>query len=164
MIRIIIRMDRYSLGQRVKQLRQEKRISQRELGKRAGTSGSYISQLEGGKSPRPGADLLGRIALVLGVSIGELTGQQQSVVDGSEQQAVRILRDIIPDATPEQVSTMYRLLRELPQSSLDRVMAVIQAMIDPAPLGGGTNTERIVRRRIEGYAEQGPANGHNHQN
>lgn len=65
MIRIIIRMVEETLGKRVKRYREEMGLSQRELGRRAKTSGSYISQLEAG-APRPGAKLLGRIAAALG--------------------------------------------------------------------------------------------------
>lgn len=88
MIRIVISMDDETLGERVQRLRSARGWSQRQLGQRANTSGSYISQLEAG-APRPGARLLEQIASALGVPVAELLGEAQDAT--SEDALLRAL-------------------------------------------------------------------------
>lgn len=61
------------IGARVRALREARGWSQRKLGALAGTSGSYISQLEAGKTPRPGVAMLQAIADALAVPMTDLT-------------------------------------------------------------------------------------------
>jgi transcriptional regulator with XRE-family HTH domain len=90
-IRIIISMESETLGARVERLRIAHRFSQRELGRRAGTSGSYISQLEAGELPRPGAKILERIADALGVTTNTLLDVDH---DESAEPALKNLTDV----------------------------------------------------------------------
>lgn len=54
-------------------LRRQKKISQRELGRRIGMSGQYIAKLERGEIINPGIEALRKISEVLDVELHELT-------------------------------------------------------------------------------------------
>jgi XRE family transcriptional regulator, master regulator for biofilm formation len=57
------------IGERVKQLRVEKRMSMSELAEQAGVAKSYLSSLERNLQTNPSIQFLEKIATVLGVSI-----------------------------------------------------------------------------------------------
>jgi XRE family transcriptional regulator, master regulator for biofilm formation len=57
------------IGERVKQLRVEKRMSMSELAEQAGVAKSYLSSLERNLQTNPSIQFLEKIASVLGVSI-----------------------------------------------------------------------------------------------
>lgn len=57
------------IGERVKKLRQEKKLSLSELAEQAGVAKSYLSSLERNLQTNPSIQFLEKIATVLGVSI-----------------------------------------------------------------------------------------------
>lgn len=61
------------LGVRLKQLRESKGYSLRELGKIAHVSHSFIADIESGRS-KPSVDTLISLSKALGVSVSEITG------------------------------------------------------------------------------------------
>ena len=60
-----------SLGQRIKALRAERALQQRQLAEKAGLTPSMLSQIESGRLT-PSLHTLGRLAAALGISIGSL--------------------------------------------------------------------------------------------
>ena len=64
-------MNKVTFGSRLRQLREEKNVSLRELAKRIGVSGAFLSDIELGRR-FPATDKLELIAKELGVSIEEL--------------------------------------------------------------------------------------------
>lgn len=60
--------EKRSLGYRIRQLREDKNVSQRQLALMTGTSRSYLWKLEGGKAD-VGIDVLCRIARALDVKV-----------------------------------------------------------------------------------------------
>ena len=60
------------LGARLRELRLGLGLSLRELEEATGVSNAYLSQIESGVRPRPSADILQKLAPVLGVSLREL--------------------------------------------------------------------------------------------
>ena len=60
-----------SLGQRIKALRAERALQQRQLAEKAGLTPSLLSQIESGRLT-PSLHTLGKLAGALGVSIGSL--------------------------------------------------------------------------------------------
>ena len=60
--------EKRSLGCRIRQLREDKNVSQRQLALMTGTSRSYLWKLEGGKAD-VGIDVLCRIARALDVKV-----------------------------------------------------------------------------------------------
>jgi transcriptional regulator with XRE-family HTH domain len=69
------RKERYmsleELGSYLRELRNQKRLSLRDVEEQSGASGSYLSQVEQGKR-QPSADLLRKIAPAYGASVKEL--------------------------------------------------------------------------------------------
>lgn len=59
------------LGNYLRELRNRKRLTLREVEEQSGASGSYLSQVEQGKR-HPGAELLRKIAPTYGASVKEL--------------------------------------------------------------------------------------------
>jgi transcriptional regulator with XRE-family HTH domain len=66
-----VRDFRPALGERVRDLRQQRKLSQEALAERAGLHWTYVSGIERGKR-NPGLNTLGRIASALRVSLAEL--------------------------------------------------------------------------------------------
>jgi transcriptional regulator with XRE-family HTH domain len=64
-----------ALGQRIKALRQERALQQRQLAEQAGLTPSMVSQIESGRLT-PSLHTLGKIAAAFGVSIGSLLDGQ----------------------------------------------------------------------------------------
>lgn len=71
-----------SLGPIIRQLRKRKGWTQDALAHQAGTAAANISRIEAGKF-RPGAELLGSIAYVLGVKVYELVALSEGLTPPS---------------------------------------------------------------------------------
>ena len=63
------------IGTRIRSMRKEKGLSLSELADRAGVSKSYLSTVENGTGSRPGAAILHKLALALGVNLGDVLGR-----------------------------------------------------------------------------------------
>ena len=63
--------EKRSLGYRIRQLREDKNVSQRQLALMTGTSRSYLWKLESGRAD-VGIDVLCRIACALDVKVRDL--------------------------------------------------------------------------------------------
>ncbi|CAM3381680.1 helix-turn-helix domain-containing protein [Cytobacillus oceanisediminis] len=64
------------IGDRVKRLRQEKRMSLSELAEQAGVAKSYLSSLERNLQTNPSIQFLEKIAAVLNVPVEHLINEQ----------------------------------------------------------------------------------------
>jgi transcriptional regulator with XRE-family HTH domain len=56
----------------LKELREERKMSQFELAQKSGVPQGYLSELEAGKKKNPGLDVLKRLAKALGITVSEL--------------------------------------------------------------------------------------------
>src|SRR5438874_7806231 len=63
-----------TLGSRIREARERYGMSQAELARRIGISGTALNQIESGKTPDPGVSRIIGIARILGVSIDDLVG------------------------------------------------------------------------------------------
>lgn len=97
----------YEIGARIKRLREERKISQKELAERIGISNSRVSNWEQGLN-RPDVDLLAGICTALSVSPSELLDIKPSVDDFDEKE-----RSMIKD---------YRALDERGKDIVDMVI------------------------------------------
>lgn len=73
----------HTFGEKLRELRRLKEISQRELARQVGVDFSYISKLENDRIPPPAADTIVRICRVLDVPPDELlalTGKMPSEI------------------------------------------------------------------------------------
>lgn len=59
-------------NRKLKQLREDRGLSQRELAKKANTTGVYVCLLEAGAKQNPSLAVLKRLAKALGVPVTEL--------------------------------------------------------------------------------------------
>ena len=64
-----------ALGERIKALRAERQLQQRQLAEKAGLTPSMVSQIESGRLT-PSLHTLGKVAAALGVSIASLFAQE----------------------------------------------------------------------------------------
>ncbi|WP_156288287.1 helix-turn-helix domain-containing protein [Oceanobacillus salinisoli] len=60
------------IGEKIKRLRQEKKMSISELAERAGVAKSYLSSIERNLQSNPSIQFIEKISDVLGVSVNEL--------------------------------------------------------------------------------------------
>ena len=73
-------MDAIELGRQVLEKRREKGLSQDELGKMAGVSRNYVSQIERGVAHNISMKVVNQLAVTLGASPAELTGETFQLV------------------------------------------------------------------------------------
>lgn len=64
-----------TFGERLRDARRAKRLSQKVLATRVGTTGETISRYENGRLSPPRGDMMGSLAGELGVTVGWLMGQ-----------------------------------------------------------------------------------------
>lgn len=76
--------DAQAIGQRIRNLRNQQQLSLSELAGRAGVSKSYLSTVENGSGSRPGAAVLHKVALALGVTLGDLLGRSVSLAPAQD--------------------------------------------------------------------------------
>lgn len=62
------------VGEKIRQIRRKRKLSLEELARRAQISKSYLWQMEKGRSKRPSAEILYRLATALGTTIADLLG------------------------------------------------------------------------------------------
>ncbi|WP_099159861.1 helix-turn-helix domain-containing protein [Virgibacillus ndiopensis] len=60
------------IGEKIKQIRQDKKMSMSELAEKAGVAKSYLSSIERNLQTNPSIQFIEKIGAVLGVSVNEL--------------------------------------------------------------------------------------------
>lgn len=64
------------IGEKIKQLRKEKKLSISELAERAGVAKSYLSSIERNLQSNPSIQFIEKISEVLGVTVNELLNNE----------------------------------------------------------------------------------------
>tara|TARA_X000001388_G_C2213457_1_gene116109 strand:+ start:722 stop:1084 length:363 start_codon:yes stop_codon:yes gene_type:complete len=77
-----------ALGNKIKQLRQEKGYTLDKLAELSGSSKSYIWELENKTPPRPSAEKLSKIASQLGVTLEYLISEDNAITKESAEDAL----------------------------------------------------------------------------
>src|SRR6266704_4873093 len=120
--RIILQDGRtMEFGRRLRELRKQKNISQRDLAARVGIDFTYLSKIEGGRSDPPSEVIIRRIAQVLEADEDELINlagkvpkDLKAVLEESPQ-AVELLRVLserkLPDETYRRMIHLANILR-----------------------------------------------------
>src|SRR5512135_2538244 len=72
-------MDSAELGHQVLAKRKKRGLSQSELGNLVGISRNYVSQIERGVAHSISMKVVNQLAVALGVSAGELTGERSQI-------------------------------------------------------------------------------------
>lgn len=99
-----------ALGDKIRELRKQKRYTLEKLAELTDSSKSYIWELENKNPPRPSADKIARIAAVLGVTAEYLVDQTETVqvADAADEAFFRKYRRMNPD-TKEKIRQMVEL-------------------------------------------------------
>lgn len=99
-----------ALGDKIRELRKQKRYTLEKLGELTDSSKSYIWELENKNPPRPSADKIARIAAVLGVTAEYLVDPTETVqmADAADEAFFRKYRRMNPD-TKEKIRQMVEL-------------------------------------------------------
>ncbi len=100
-----------ALGERLRRLRQDKGLTMEKLAEAAGTSKSYIWELENRPAQRPSADKLNGIAKALGVTFQDLMGEAPPL--DAEPEDVRFFRQYLGmnDADKDRYRQMLDLMK-----------------------------------------------------
>lgn len=101
------------LGRQIRVLRQEKHLTQAELGERAGIGLKYVGEVERGRT-NPTLQLVWRLSRVLAVEVFELF--LFSVTDGDQD---RVLR-----------TQLMRLLKDCKGKELERVVQILRLLVE----------------------------------
>lgn len=99
-----------ALGDKIRELRKQKRYTIEKLAELTESSKSYIWELENKNTPRPSADKIARIAAVLGVTAEYLLDQTETVqvADAADEAFYRKYRRMNPD-TKDKIRQMVEL-------------------------------------------------------
>lgn len=73
------------IGEKIKQLRQDKKMSISELAEKAGVAKSYLSSIERNLQTNPSIQFIEKISAVLGVSVNELIRVNKDDVQAVDQ-------------------------------------------------------------------------------
>ena len=72
---------KYLIGEKIKQLRKEKRMSISELAEKAGVAKSYLSSIERNLQSNPSIQFIEKISQVLGVSVNDIINNKDSIYE-----------------------------------------------------------------------------------
>ncbi|WP_077625281.1 helix-turn-helix domain-containing protein [Sediminibacillus massiliensis] len=67
------------IGEKIKQLRKEKKMSLSELADQAGVAKSYLSSIERNLQSNPSIQFMEKISKVLGISVNELLRKEEEI-------------------------------------------------------------------------------------
>src|SRR5258706_16105116 len=103
-------MDRKELfGKRIQEIRKARRLSKKQLSKRAGISPQYVSNIERGKE-NPTLDMLFSLGDALKVGLAEMC-DYESVASMDRRRLESVLRELLKTADPEQLKTAVKVLK-----------------------------------------------------
>ncbi len=99
-------------GEKLKELRTNRNIFQKDLAEYIGVSRAIISQYESGDK-YPSIDTIEKIAEYFGVTIDYLLGSNNTINDLEEQfpEGVQVLRRATKELTPEARAKMVKLMK-----------------------------------------------------
>src|SRR4051794_2809464 len=105
-------------GERLRELRLSRGMSQAELARQAEVTTNYISRLEGGGAA-PGIDLAARLALALGVPVAELlpTTPGPDDLTVTRQQAKRLFEELLRSEDRAVLLVLIQVLARLAEAT-----------------------------------------------
>jgi XRE family transcriptional regulator, master regulator for biofilm formation len=82
------------IGEKIKQLRKEKKMSISELAEKANVAKSYLSSIERNLQSNPSIQFIEKISAVLGVSVNELINTGESIeIEDLDGEWLRIVKE-----------------------------------------------------------------------
>jgi transcriptional regulator with XRE-family HTH domain len=114
------RNRRISVGVKIKELREERRLTQAEMSSLLGIPRSYLSRIEN-RRLLPGPLMVAKFALALGMDISELLPHERRK-DGSR---------LFP--SDPGLAALYTQIAKLPVQELGKVLAIVRRMVPGIP-------------------------------
>lgn len=99
--------DEKLLSQRLLLSRRDLGLDQKELGRRAGVSNTYISDIERGRLTNIGIEVINALAKVLGIAPGYLAGWEENPLQG-------VIEETTNEEYGEEEQQLIERLRSLP--------------------------------------------------
>jgi transcriptional regulator with XRE-family HTH domain len=109
------------LGDKIRQLRDELRLTQGQRAAGSSVSQGYLSQLENGEVKNPSAAVLLRVAQAMHIDPDEL-------FEAAGYPTVRMLRQIYQDYESTVDADLLRYLADLPRDRQRRLLLILQGM------------------------------------
>ncbi|HHT63798.1 MAG: helix-turn-helix transcriptional regulator [Thermoanaerobacteraceae bacterium] len=119
-----------TIGDKIRLLRTEKKISIRKMADITGLSKSTLSDIENNKSKKPTIDTIGRIAKALEVPISELLSESDPQAEEQNEN--------IGDVNTNQSEIFLRSVaraKERPKETQERIAAFINLLLDQEEKG-----------------------------
>lgn len=123
-----------TLGQRVRQRREEKGMSLSALARASGVSKGYLSQIENDSAPRPSAETLYRMASTLGTTVADLLGREVETAS----------RDVSPSLRE------FAIAAALPEADVDMLSGIRYRGQQPRSVEDWRYLYESIRRTIRG--------------
>lgn len=110
-----------NLGEKIRQLREERRFTQGQLASRSSLSQGYLSQLENGEVKNPSAAVLLRVAQAMNVDADEL-------FEAAGYPTVRTLRQAYEGYRATVDEDLLRYLARLPRDRQRRLLHLLEGV------------------------------------
>src|SRR5699024_9693096 len=97
------------IGERIRQLRQERKMSISELAEKAGVAKSYLSSIERNLQSNPSIQFIEKISAVLNVSVNELIHDDNEKIDEEEldEEWLKIVREAMESGVTKEQFKEY---------------------------------------------------------
>lgn len=97
------------IGEKIKQLRKEKKMSISELAEKAGVAKSYLSSIERNLQSNPSIQFIEKISAVLNVSVNELIHDDNEKIDEEEldEEWLKIVREAMESGVTKEQFKEY---------------------------------------------------------
>jgi len=126
----------HTLAQRLLLSRRELDLDQKELGKRAGVSNSYISDIERGRITNVGIEVLSSLAASLEVSPEYLAGWQEDPLNRIPDEDERVLSEERPlyQVFSDEERALIEDVRKLSEEHRRLLRKFVQLLIEETPV------------------------------
>src|SRR5712664_4222287 len=134
-----------SIGEYIREQREQAKISMRQLAQSAGVSNPYLSQIERGLR-KPSADILQQIAKGLRISAEALYVQAGILEDRPSDSGVRAAVLAEPGLTERQKQVLLEIFDSFRKETAARTAAATEVVADATADAADVTAERLAAR------------------
>ncbi len=96
------------IGEKIKKLRQEKRMSISELAERAGVAKSYLSSIERNLQTNPSIQFIEKISQVLDVSVNDIINDDNAILESDlDSEWMKIVKEAMESGVSKEQFREY---------------------------------------------------------
>lgn len=95
------------IGEKIKQLRQEKKMSISELAEKAGVAKSYLSSIERNLQTNPSIQFIEKVGMVLDVSVNDLLREKTIQVEELDDEWLKIVQEAMESGVSKEQFKEY---------------------------------------------------------